>query len=499
MVRYAIVDDTDPRLVYTGDWRTGQTPINPKTPEYNGTVHYTNDPTATVTFSFNGRVVDVFGTIDAPATYGYPNASFVINPTDTGSSLKHMNETGAIPPIEDLTVATSHIELFKTGLMERGNYTMTLVTDGVREGGPTFYLDFLRVLPPDGIYIDLIPVDDNDEEWDYIGDWVPGNHTGDYLYSAHETPHEGGSAELKFYGSEISVYGTLNGKYNEDTPIAYINVAAGRMHTILAQDVTNQPLESGVPLRNQLIFSTSGLQDLGMDQRTLTISVPPIIATSTATVSTGPDASSSATPAPTISNPSWFLDYAIYGPYSANASSSLSPPGPTSSSPSSSSPSSPPPAGAIAGGVVGALAAVALIVVAFLLWRRRKQRLIPTANFKEGYPLSSNPTVTAYSYTESSSTPTTFAGRTRRSSTHKASQASAQDGSRTLNPGIQSPTSPGLTETGTATLRSINDQDTAHNSGNTIREVDGGVRLARGSDYGGAVNVLPPRYAEYDD
>ena len=57
MVRYAIIDDTDPALVYTGDWRLLQTPVNPATPEYNGTVHATNDPTATVTYTFNGSFI----------------------------------------------------------------------------------------------------------------------------------------------------------------------------------------------------------------------------------------------------------------------------------------------------------------------------------------------------------------------------------------------------------------------------------------------------------
>lgn len=47
---YEIIDDTDPRLVYTGEWRAEQGPLDPKNPEYNGTVHATNDPTATVSY-----------------------------------------------------------------------------------------------------------------------------------------------------------------------------------------------------------------------------------------------------------------------------------------------------------------------------------------------------------------------------------------------------------------------------------------------------------------
>lgn len=54
MVKYAILDDTDPGLVYTGDWTFLQTPVNANTPEYNNTVHATNDPTAMVSFNFTG-------------------------------------------------------------------------------------------------------------------------------------------------------------------------------------------------------------------------------------------------------------------------------------------------------------------------------------------------------------------------------------------------------------------------------------------------------------
>jgi len=52
MARYAIIDDTDPRVVYTGNWDLLKTPTNPNSHEYNGTVHATNDPSATVSFNF---------------------------------------------------------------------------------------------------------------------------------------------------------------------------------------------------------------------------------------------------------------------------------------------------------------------------------------------------------------------------------------------------------------------------------------------------------------
>lgn len=60
MARWTIIDDTDPRLVYTGNWNLLTTPTNQNSPEYNGTVHATNDPTASVSFNFNGKSCQSF-------------------------------------------------------------------------------------------------------------------------------------------------------------------------------------------------------------------------------------------------------------------------------------------------------------------------------------------------------------------------------------------------------------------------------------------------------
>ncbi len=54
MPQYAIIDDTDPAIQYTGDWRILPAPINPRAPDYNGTIHVTTDPTATVSYPFYG-------------------------------------------------------------------------------------------------------------------------------------------------------------------------------------------------------------------------------------------------------------------------------------------------------------------------------------------------------------------------------------------------------------------------------------------------------------
>ncbi len=51
---FAIIDDTDPGLVYSGNWRVLTDPVNPLAPEYKSTTHVTNDPTASVSYQFHG-------------------------------------------------------------------------------------------------------------------------------------------------------------------------------------------------------------------------------------------------------------------------------------------------------------------------------------------------------------------------------------------------------------------------------------------------------------
>lgn len=53
MTRYWIIDDTNPVIVYTGNWTTRGI-LDPASPEYNGTVHATNDPNATITLQAKG-------------------------------------------------------------------------------------------------------------------------------------------------------------------------------------------------------------------------------------------------------------------------------------------------------------------------------------------------------------------------------------------------------------------------------------------------------------
>ena len=478
-----------------------------------------------------GTLIDVFGTINAPGIYGCPNASFTITPLNTGVPLQHLNETGYVTEVLDQTIATSHLQFFKSGNLPLANHTLTITADGAYEGGPTFYLDFLRIaIPSNGTYDSMI-VDDNDLQWVYTSNWIKGSHVGEYLDTWHATPIEGGTAQLSFYGTSLSLYGALSGSYDPDTPLAYINIDSEPAHTITVHNITDQPLTEDTTLRNQLIFSTQGLPDLGATTpRTLTISIP-FVAEPTS-------------PRPTISAPSWFVDYAIYGPYTAaptlQPSATTLPPFTASFASAAAQtsgvdgPSTN--GGLIAGAIIGTLAAISIIFATVMMWLRRKWQhptLMATARYaSKGSGSETQPFVLdisrespysgvsfwdedvgggvagygsktsrrsdvsspGRSRSPSGSSPgylTSTAGHTHRQ-THSRSRSRSQGGS----PGYVS-TSVGHTGAQRHThSRSRSGQGSFSTPRGTAQEADGGIRLATSTTY--ESEILPPTYAPYD-
>jgi len=271
---------------------------------------------------------------------------------------------------------------------------------------------------------------------------------------------------------------------------------------------------------NQEIWHTSGLLDIGQGEYTITMSIPPPPAqTSTSSNSasasdptSGSDSastsapSSSATPVPT--NPPWSLDYVVYGPSSALTAASSATPTPTPA------PSSPPSAGAIAGGVLGSLAALFLLFFAFLFWRRRERAKVARTQVKEEFTAEYAPSTTAAA---SQSRPT-LSGR--RSSIRKGSRGrgvgvgvsgssgalAGQDGP-VLDISATSPLASLSGHVGTSTVTGPGTADSDYDTeymyvrrpvARPVREMDGGVRLASGSDIESeVVDILPPSYARY--
>ena len=378
---------------------------------------------------------------------------------------------------------------------------MTIKADGVSPGGPTYYFDFLSVQLPDSVGTDNVILDDKTTQWDYEGGWNQVAAEGNYLDSLHDTPLQGGAATLGFHGTSLSLYGALQGPYNASIPIAYFSILDGEIHPVFAANVSKSLiLPNSTYLQNQLIFHTTGLPDIGVKQYTLTVSVPTPPATSTslttsisgsASASSTTSSSSSSTITPTPLASQWHLDYVVYGPSSAIASLPTN-----TSAPSSSAP----PAGAIAGGVIGGLAGLALLILAFLFWRRRHRKAIAhdaevQDEFKHAYGAGATSATT--------SRPTLAQ---RPSSIHKGSRNNLGE-MPVLDISAGSPmgsSTAGRVETSTMTGPGTADTayETDYAAGvmppRPVREQDGGIRLASGSDVGTeVVEVLPPSYARY--
>ncbi|KIM23339.1 hypothetical protein M408DRAFT_28024 [Serendipita vermifera MAFF 305830] len=191
MPLYAIIDDTDPGLVWTGHWELLTEPVFPLAREYNGTTHRTNDSTATVSYQFYGSEIAVFGTIDTPDTREYPNASFSVTPNAV--PLIHFNQTGYVPTMQDTNVPTTHVKLFTSDRLTTGNYTMTITADGASPDGAAFYLDYLTIQLPDSFpeSVKRVIVDNADPQWGWQGPWEPQSIPGNYLNTIHQTHDPG--------------------------------------------------------------------------------------------------------------------------------------------------------------------------------------------------------------------------------------------------------------------------------------------------------------------
>ena len=449
-------------------------------------------------------MLNVYGTMDMPGTKGYTNASFTVSPNNV-VPLTHLNQTGDVPRLWEPNVATTHVQLFTSSRLPTDTYEMTL-TSGASQLAP-FYLDYLTVqLPDDAPITGRVIVDDADStQWKLTGSWKAANIPGNYLTTISQAQTPGGSATLPFVGTDITVYGTLNGNYSATKILAYFQIDDGSNHTGVASDIPNDAAYEATIRRQQKIFTTSGLAN---GTHTLKIVVP--------------------SSAPT--DPTWYLDYAVYG--------QAAPVWPTpDSSPSG---SSSPPAGAIAGGVVGGLVVIAALV-AFLLWRRRSRRgtRVIKHEIDGDVPLdvpalgahAATPYIGAGTPADSTSKDLLVGRRSMRKGGGRGMQQTSspaavarREGAGLLDDStLQSPTSPGL-PFGSAVTGSVmtsesgsSQQPRSSTQGTTVisdqsgqernkrrrgprRERDGGVRLASGSDDEGdddTEEVLPPSYARY--
>ncbi|KAE9406492.1 hypothetical protein BT96DRAFT_987631 [Gymnopus androsaceus JB14] len=123
-----LVDDTDPRIIYSDGWSGAGTVGN----ECDGTTHDSNFiPGATASFSFEGTGIEVYGTV--PATIFTPTASFQVD---------NQNSTFSFPGDNAVHYRTIY---YTSPSLTAGNHTLSMTVTS--NSSTKLYLDYLVYSP----------------------------------------------------------------------------------------------------------------------------------------------------------------------------------------------------------------------------------------------------------------------------------------------------------------------------------------------------------------
>ncbi|KAG8829135.1 hypothetical protein FRC17_007084, partial [Serendipita sp. 399] len=360
MPKTSIIDDTHPAIVYGGTedarWKAYEDVYEHWTNEYNSTYHFTKTNGSNIAFSFRGTRITVHGTIDQPGKYGIPLSIYNI---DDGPRAI-FNETEEVP-YANANETYSHVPLFRSAELPYGDHTILITASNVTSKSP-FIFDYFTV---EGVEDEdnglgggaFTVVDDVDESITYEGDWVGGSQPWDYAQTDHHSPKGvNGTATLSFSGTSIAVYARINNADVTAVPLAELI------------------LDEGISQRQQVSYYSTGGNFTWRNHLPLVVwNGLPSGPHTVKVVALGDR------------NPSWWLDYFVYGTEdgrqtalrgvvgSQSATSSDSP------SPSSDVPLPPPsiiiPGGAIAGIIVGGILVLGLFafLIYWFLWRRRRK------------------------------------------------------------------------------------------------------------------------------
>ncbi|KIM26746.1 hypothetical protein M408DRAFT_25032 [Serendipita vermifera MAFF 305830] len=144
MSQVFVVDDSDPGIVYHGNWTklaavTTLAISGGTTNEYNSTVHGSHTAGDTLTYSFTGTSLGVWGTLDRTAMLGSPNATFTMDNLPPFT----FNQTGHVK--SDLpNNSMSHLLLYQSPRLADGEHTLT-VTVAPSATQAMFYVDFFMI------------------------------------------------------------------------------------------------------------------------------------------------------------------------------------------------------------------------------------------------------------------------------------------------------------------------------------------------------------------
>ncbi|PVF96526.1 hypothetical protein CPB86DRAFT_827141 [Serendipita vermifera] len=219
-VRRLIVDDVDPTMIYSGTWTNGTT-VSTSTNEYNSTHHRSGTIGDSVLFKFQGIGIEVYATLDRPATFGVPSPLFTI---DNRRPVR-FNETGDVLP-EVPTDTTSHYVVGRFDGLSQGEHILNITVDNVSSSGPFFFFDFMVVTTNDLEAPGYVIIDDREAPisyYTYTEDWGQSGAGNEFEHTTTYSPSgpDSGVAMFTFNGTEVAVYGATSSTTSERAQIGF--------------------------------------------------------------------------------------------------------------------------------------------------------------------------------------------------------------------------------------------------------------------------------------
>lgn len=191
-----IVDDTDTSISYSGDWKI-LGPLYKYSNEYNGTVHRGDTNGQSLSYTFTGTSIMVYGTLDMPATKGLAGVTFQID----SLSPQMINATGTLT--NNINKTVSHTAIYKSPNLVDGTHTLNINVTEASMDGPYFFFDFFTIETGQDSMAGHIIVDNLGGGVQYIPTFVRDGTPNDYSGTNNRSPANGSSATFSFIGGYL--------------------------------------------------------------------------------------------------------------------------------------------------------------------------------------------------------------------------------------------------------------------------------------------------------
>ncbi|KAH7885406.1 hypothetical protein F5I97DRAFT_1810893 [Phlebopus sp. FC_14] len=132
-----LVDDNDPRIMYTGLWFTSGV-----SPEYHNTTHGTYAAGSSASFNFTGTSISVFGTVGPANLYAEENRPPI--------SMYNLDDSPAVfftGPL--LNSASYHYQFYTSPPLDAGIHSLVITSVNMSN---TLWLDYLQYTGVNGKY-----------------------------------------------------------------------------------------------------------------------------------------------------------------------------------------------------------------------------------------------------------------------------------------------------------------------------------------------------------